>query len=69
MNLRRRSATLAVLTILGIALGASEAAGEEAVVYTVTLDDVIHRITARYMIDALETAKILCRERLNRHRL
>jgi membrane-bound serine protease (ClpP class) len=56
MNLRRRSATLAILTILGIALAASEAAGEEAVVYTVTLDDVIHRITARYMIDALETA-------------
>jgi membrane-bound serine protease (ClpP class) len=56
MSLAHRIAVSSILVLLGSALAVSEIAGEEGVVYTVTLDDVIHRITARYMIDALATA-------------
>jgi membrane-bound serine protease (ClpP class) len=51
----RRLAALAAIALA--ALGAAPAAApDEALVYTVTLDDVIHPITARFLKDAIRTA-------------
>ena len=56
MSRRRRIVGSILVCFLGIALAVPATAEDEAVVYTVTLDDVVHGVTARYVINAIESA-------------
>ncbi len=52
----RRTRLALFILLLGLSATASSTAPEEALVYTITIDDVIHRITANFLIESIKTA-------------
>ncbi|MCZ6695022.1 MAG: ATP-dependent Clp protease proteolytic subunit [Acidobacteria bacterium] len=56
MSREHRIASSLMACVLGLTLAGPAAADGESLVYTVTLDDVVHGVTARYVINALDKA-------------